>query len=252
MSDGAGDTPAAAGPEAGRTPLLGGNPGWAGERGDFESLSEAEIRGDSYVGERPRAGAEAGGACSYPYLVPDGDPDAPLFEGAYEERFRKILSRYPDRRGALLPTLNLAQELRGWLSPESMARVAELLELSPAYVRGVVTFYTMYNKRPVGRYLIQVCTNVACNLCGGDAVLEAFLEATGLEPGQTDEEGRYTVMEVECLGACGFPTAVQINSRYFENVRPEDVPALLEALEAGDSTVPGRAPAGGAAAGEGR
>ena len=111
-----------------------------------------------------------------------------------------------------------------------MDTVARELELSPAYVRGVATFYTMYNRRPVGTYLIQVCTNVACNLCGADDVMAAFLEHTGAEPGQLSADGRYTVMEAECLGACGFPTAVQINERYFENVMPEDVPLILDRL----------------------
>ncbi len=92
-------------------------------------------------------------------------------------------------------------------------------------MRGVATFYTMYNKAPVGDYLIQVCTNVACNLCGADEVMEAFLEATATEPGEISTNGMCTVIEAECLGACGFPTAVQINERYFENVTPEDVPA---------------------------
>jgi NADH:ubiquinone oxidoreductase subunit E len=105
--------------------------------------------------------------------------------------------------------------------------VADLLGLSDAYVRGVATFYTMYNKRAVGRFLIQVCTNISCNLCGGDEVLAAFLEHTGTELGETSQDGLFTVMEVECLAACGFPTAVQINSRYYENVTPEDVPAIL-------------------------
>jgi NADH-quinone oxidoreductase E subunit len=158
------------------------------------------------------------------------DPSAPLFEGAYAVRLEKILSRYPDRQGALLPVLNLAQEIHGYVSPEDMERVAEVLGLAPAYVRGVATFYTMYNKQPVGRYLIQVCTNVSCNLCGADEVMEAFLEHTGTEPGEISEGGKFTVIEAECLGACGFPTAVQINARYFENVEAGDVPSILERL----------------------
>ena len=111
-----------------------------------------------------------------------------------------------------------------------MDRVAELLDLSPAYVRGVATFYTMYNKRPVGRHLVQVCTNISCNLCGADEVLAAFLESTGTELGETSGDGDFTVIEAECLAACGFPTCVQINSRYFENVTPADVPEILEHL----------------------
>lgn len=203
---------------------------WAGERGDFAHLSEAEVRGSTYVGVRPPDGGEPGAACSYPYMREERDATAPLFEGAYQERFDKIVSRYPDTRGALLPVLNMAQEVRGWLSQESLDRVAELLDLSPAYVRGVATFYTMYNKRPVGRHLIQVCTNVCCNICGADEVMESFLDATGSEAGEISEDGLFTVIEAECLGACGFPTAVQINDRYYENVEPEDVPAILDDL----------------------
>lgn len=207
------------------------NPGFAGDTGDFD-LTEDQVRGDDYVGVRPPDGGHPSGASSYPYMLPDKDPGAPLFEGPHLERFRKIRSRYPDARAALLPSLNLAQELRGHLSTETMDRVAELLELPSAYVRGVATFYTMYNKRPVGRFLIQVCTNISCSLCGADDVYRAFLDATGTEPGETSEDGDFTVMEVECLAACGFPTAVQINSRYYENVTPDDVPALLERLKA--------------------
>jgi NADH:ubiquinone oxidoreductase subunit E len=107
-----------------------------------------------------------------------------------------------------------------------------MLELPEAYVRGVATFYTMYNKVPVGRYLIQVCTNISCNLCGGDEVVEAFLDNVGTELGETSKDGLFTVVEAECLAACGFPTAVQINSRYFENITPAGVPQVLERLRA--------------------
>ena len=172
------------------------------------------------------------GAATYPYMLPEKHPDAPLFEGEHKERFEKILTRYPNKQAALLPTLGLAQEVRGHVSPETMDRVAELLELSPAYVRGVTTFYTMYNKRPVGRYLVQVCTNISCNLCGADDVMEAFLRYTDTEIGETSEDGEFTVVEAECLAACGFPTCVQINSRYYENVTPADVPKIIERLKA--------------------
>ena len=94
----------------------------------------------------------------------DSNPEAPLFEGDYLDRFDKILSRYPNKRAALLPALNLAQELRGWLSAETLTRVAERLELTPAYVRSVATFYTMFATRPVGKYLIQVCAGIGCDL----------------------------------------------------------------------------------------
>ncbi len=207
------------------------NPGWAGNTGEFE-LTEEQVRGDDFVGTRPPDGGHPSVSTSYPYMKVEKEPDAPLFEGAYQQRFEKILSRYPDRQAALLPVLNLAEELRGHVSAGTMDEVAKLLDLPDAYVRGVVTFYTMYNRQSVGRHLIQVCTNVSCNLCGGDEVLAAFLEHTGTEPGEISEDGNFTVIEVECLAACGFPTAVQINSRYFENVTPQDVPPILERLKA--------------------
>lgn len=205
------------------------NPGFAGNTGEFD-LTEDQVRGRDFLGERPIEGGHAAGSASFPYMLPDKHPEAPLFEGPYQVRFEKILTRYPDKRAALLPALNLAQEVRGHVSPDTMDRVAELLELPEAYVRGVATFYTMYNKRPVGRFLVQVCTNISCNLCGADDVLAAFLEHTGTEMGETSADGNFTVVEAECLAACGFPTCVQINSRYYENVTPDDVPALLERL----------------------
>jgi NADH-quinone oxidoreductase E subunit len=205
------------------------NPGWAGNTGEFD-LSEAEVRGDDYVGVRPMQGGHPGASATYPYMLADKDPEAQLFEGDFEERYRKIRSRFPDSQAALLPVLNLAQELRGHVSPGTMVEVARLLDLPEAYVRGVVTFYTMYNKRPVGRYLIQVCTNISCNLCGSDDVLQAILDELDIELGATSSDGLFTVTEVECLAACGFPTAIQINSRYYENVSPDAVPQLLEQL----------------------
>lgn len=206
------------------------NPGWAGNTGEFE-LTEDEVRGKDFVGARPKHAGHASGSATMPYMLPEKNPDAPLFEGEYQERFEKIMSRYPEKRAALLPALGLAQELRGYVSPESMDRIAELLDLSPAYVRGVATFYTMYNKRPVGRYLVQVCTNISCNLCGADEVFDAFLSQTDTEPGETSSDGNFTVIEAECLAGCGFPTCVQINSEYFENVTPDEVPKILEHLK---------------------
>jgi len=206
------------------------NPGFAGNTGEFD-LDEGQVRGDDFVGDRPPEGGHASGSASYPFMKVEKHPDAPLFEGPFEARLTKIRSRYPTAQAALLPALNLAQEIRGHISPETMDEVANVLQLAPAYVRGVTTFYTMYNKRPVGRFLVQVCTNISCNLCGADDVLAAFLEHTGTELGETSNDGDYTVIEAECLAACGFPTCVQINSRYYENVGPSDVVALLERLQ---------------------
>jgi len=157
-------------------------------------------------------------------------PEAPLFEGEYRDRFEKILTRYPDKRAALLPVLHMAQEVRGWISAETIRRVAELLDLTPAYVRSVASFYTMFSLRPVGRYLIQVCIGIGCDLCGAEDVVEKFLELTNTRIGEVSDDGKYTVVEVAGLGACGFPTVVQVNDKVYENVKAEDVAGLLREL----------------------
>jgi NADH:ubiquinone oxidoreductase subunit E len=216
----------------GKTELQGGNPGWAGELGEFAHLKEEDVRGSTYFGGRPTEGVDAGGINAYPYQLERHDPAAPLFVGPYRDRLTRIIKRYPDKQGALIPALNLAHEIHGLLTPEDMDIVAGELGLSPAYVRGVATFYTMYNRRPVGRFFIQVCTNVSCNLCGADDVVAAFCAATQTETGQVSADGLFTVMEAECLGACGFPTAVQINERYYENVEVDAVPEIVSQLRA--------------------
>jgi len=177
------------------------------------------------AGAQPYMLAETQGENSAP-------EDAPLFEDeAGRNRLEKVLSRYPTKRAALLPLLNYAQERNGWVSRPAMEEIAGALDLTPAYVHSVATFYTMYNQRPVGRYLIQVCTNISCDLCGGEEVLDRFLEETGTRPGETSDDGLYTVMEVECLGACGFATVVQVNDEYYENVTAERVPEILDELD---------------------
>jgi len=152
----------------------------------------------------------------------------PVFAGERRAKLDTILARYPTKRAALLPALWLVQEARGWISDDAMVEVAEALELTAAYVKGVVTFYTMYHQHPVGTYFIQVCTTTPCNLCGAEGVVEAFLEHTGCkELGATSPDGKFTVIEVECLGACGFATPVMINDDFIESVTPETVPKVL-------------------------
>jgi len=146
----------------------------------------------------------------------------------------EIMTRYPTKMAALLPALWMVQHERGWVSEDAMAEVADVLELTPAYVKGVVTFYTMYHQHPVGRYFIQVCTTSPCNVCGAEAVVDALLRHTGCpELGQTSPDGNYTVIEVECLGACGFATPIMVNEDFIESVTPDNVPDVLARLEAG-------------------
>ncbi len=112
-----------------------------------------------------------------------------------------------------------------------MAEVATVLDLTPAYVKGVVTFYTMYHQHPVGRYFVQVCTTSPCNVCGAEDVVRALLKHTRAgELGATSPDGQYTVIEVECLGACGFATPVMINDELIESVSASDVPNVLARL----------------------
>lgn len=160
------------------------------------------------------------------------EPYDPVFVGDRKARLEALLTRYPTKRAALLPALWIVQQAHGWISDQAMAETAEVLELTPAYVKGVVTFYTMYHQHPVGRHFIQVCTTTPCNLCGAEDVVRAFLEHTGCgELGATSSDGRFTVIEVECLGACGFATPVLIDEDFIENVTPEKVPELLRRYE---------------------
>ena len=169
-----------------------------------------------------------------PFQVDELRPIATLFDDDEGRgRLEKASSRYPEKKAALLPMLGYAQERNGWVSPENMQEIATVLDLTPAYVRSVATFYTMYNKRPVGKYLVQVCTCISCHLNDADEVFQRFLDQVGVQPGEVSEDGRFTVMEAECLGACGFPTAVQINDRYFEDVTPDTVADVLEELDSG-------------------
>ena len=160
------------------------------------------------------------------------EPHVPVFTGNVRKELDELLTRYPTKMAALLPALWIVQAERGWVSDDGMAEVARLLELTPAYVKGVVTFYTMYHQHPVGRYFVQVCTTTPCNVCGAEDVVKAFLEHTNTgELGVTSPDGRFTVIEVECLGACGFATPIMVNSEFIESVTPESVPEILARFE---------------------
>jgi NADH dehydrogenase (ubiquinone) flavoprotein 2 len=159
-----------------------------------------------------------------------GAVEAPprVFEGAARRELDATLKKYPNKQAALLPALWIVQQRRGWVSPAAMAEVAEVLGLTVAYVKGVVTFYTMYHQHPVGTHFVQVCTTSPCNLCGAEGVVKALLEATGCKRlGETSADGRWTIVETECLGACGFATPVMIDDDLIESVTAESVPALV-------------------------
>jgi NADH-quinone oxidoreductase E subunit len=158
-------------------------------------------------------------------------PWVPVFTGARKAELDELLTHYPNKMAALLPALWIVQEERGWVSGEGMAEVAELLDLTPAYVKGVVTFYTMYHQHPVARHFIQVCTTSPCNVCGAEDVVKALLKHTGCgDLGVTSPDGKFAVIEVECLGACGFNTPLMVNEKFIESVTPDTVPDLLASL----------------------
>ncbi len=161
-----------------------------------------------------------------------GGTHTPIFSGERRKQLDELLARYPNKMAGLLPALWMAQEAEGWVSEGAMAEIAGLLELTPAYVKGVVTFYTMYHQHPVGRHFIQVCTTSPCGVCGAEDVVKSFLKHTGCgELGVTSNDGKYTVIEVECLGACGFATPIMINQDFIESVTPERVPEILGKLK---------------------
>lgn len=158
-----------------------------------------------------------------------GAPYEPVLVGETRDRLERLITRYPTRQACLLPALWMVQEARGWISEPAVVEVGEVLGLTPAYVKGVVTFYTMYHTHPVGRHFIQVCTTSPCGLCGAEATMRALLEHTGCgELGATSPDGRFTVMEVECLGACGFPTPILVDDDFIESVTPERVAEILK------------------------
>jgi NADH-quinone oxidoreductase E subunit len=149
------------------------------------------------------------------------------------DEIRAVARQYPDTRSAILPALRIAQERHGgWLPPEAFEEVGDALGLTPAYCQSVASFYDMFHLAPVGRHLVEVCTNVSCALVGAQQVLEEFERELGVRPGETTEDGEVTLRAVECAGGCGWGTVVSVDHRYREPVRPGDVLAIVEELRA--------------------
>ena len=151
------------------------------------------------------------------------------------DEIRDVAGQYPDKRSAVLPALRIAQERHGgWLPPEAFREVGEALGYTPAYCKSVASFYDMFQLEPVGRHLIEVCTNICCGLLGAQGVLEAFESELGVRSGETTEDGEVTLRMVECLGGCGWPTVVSVDHRYRQNVTAEDVPAIVAEVRGGN------------------
>ena len=148
-------------------------------------------------------------------------------------RIEKILARYPTKQAALLPVLWVAQETWGWISKESSEEVARILELPASHVDGVLTFYTMFNLRPVGKNLLQVCTSISCHLLGAGALVEHCRKRLGIDLEETTRDGKFTLVEVECIAGCDKAPSMMVNDQYYEPMDAGKLDALLERLGRG-------------------
>lgn len=149
---------------------------------------------------------------------------------ATQERAREIMARYPQKRSAVMPLLYLAMAEEGHLSDAGMEEVGRWVGITPAQVQAVATFYTMYKRKPTGKYLISCCTSISCMLLGGDDVLHAVEDESGVPHGETDPEGLVSVEHVECIGACGGAPALQVNYELVEGVTPDKARELVRWL----------------------
>ena len=149
----------------------------------------------------------------------------------YDE-IQKVRASYPNPRSAIIPALRLAQEAHGgWLPEVAFREVADALDVTPAYCLSIASFYDMFHTDPVGRHLVEICTNVSCALSGAQGVVEAFERELGIHVGETSEDGGVTLRAVECLGGCGWATVVAVDNRHRLHVRSADVPGIVRELD---------------------
>jgi NADH-quinone oxidoreductase subunit E len=152
------------------------------------------------------------------------------FSGEQLAEVRRLQALYPDKRGALLPVLHMAQETFGYISLQAEAYVAGLFDLSPAHVHEVVTFYTLYFQQPRGRHVVAVCHNLSCSMAGSRDILAHVKRRLGIDVGETTDDGRVTLQSVECLCACEAAPMAQVDDRYEMNLTPDKVDRILEGL----------------------
>jgi NADH-quinone oxidoreductase E subunit len=147
------------------------------------------------------------------------------------QQIQLLIGKYPKKRSALIPSLQLAQKETGYLTSDAMQEIAGIFELSPNEVYEVASFYTMLYKKPVGKYVIQVCTNISCMLCNAEQIVDHLTKRLGIKLGETSPDKKYTLVEVECLGSCGTSPVVQINEDYYEDLTPEKLDRILDSLK---------------------
>jgi len=155
----------------------------------------------------------------------------PGFSERTRKKIDKIVARYPQKEAAILPLLHITQQEFGFISPDSEKQIAEILGIKPIRVREVVTFYTMLNREPVGKYYIQVCSNLSCALLGSEKLIDYLKGKLGIEPGQTTKDKKFTLSLVECLGACEQAPCMMVNFDYYGNLDKKKIDKILDGLE---------------------
>lgn len=153
-----------------------------------------------------------------------------MLSDSTRQKIGDLIAKYPVPRSALIPSLHLVQAEVGYIPQESAAELADIFHLSPNEVWEVASFYTMFHKKPVGKYVLQVCTNISCLLCDSEEILQHLQKRLGIKPGDTTADGRFTLLEVECLASCGTSPVVQINDDYHENLTTDKLDRILDGL----------------------
>lgn len=156
---------------------------------------------------------------------------SPEIKASTEKKIKELMSRYPKKQAAILPVLHLVQRELGYISEDGEKWVADLLGINPVKVREVVTFYSMLSRKPLGKYHIQICSNLTCSLMGAESLIDYVSEKLGIKPGETSEDGKFTITTVECLGACDQAPSMMINTDYYGNMDKKKIDKILKELD---------------------
>ena len=147
------------------------------------------------------------------------------------EKIKALTQKFPEKNSAMIPALHLIQDEFGWLPDSAIRQLAQILGVAPNKIYGVATFYSMFHLSPVGKYHIQVCRNVSCQLLGAKSIVQHLTQTLGIKPGETTKDGKFTLSLVECLGACGSAPVMMINDKYYEHLSEQKVDEILQTLQ---------------------
>ena len=153
-----------------------------------------------------------------------------MFSDQTQTKLNQLVEAYPRKRSALIPMLLVAQQEHGWVKPETITYIAGVLDMSPSDVDSVASFYTLLHRRPVGRHVIQVCTNISCMLCGSDDIERTLEKQLEIKVGETTPDGLFTLIEAECLGSCTTAPVVQVNGEFREDMNSKKIEILIDEL----------------------